>query len=142
MERLEGTIALVTDASSRIERAEFLTGSLNTVPEWNQSPRNSTKTFLGGDNSDERSRSQKQSQTEEAIHTYLVSYLSKLLLVEPHEIDVRLPFQYYGMGSVEVFSLTRTLEDWLGRRLSPKLVYEYPTIEVLARHLAEEVECG
>lgn len=121
MKHLEDKTALVNDASSGIGQAEFLAGSLNPVLEWIQSPRN---------------------QTESAIQPWLVSYFAKLLLVEPHEIDVRLPFEYYGMGSVDILGLTRALEDWLGRRLSPKLVYEYPTIEVLARQLAEEVECG
>ena len=140
MKPLEDKIALVNDASSGIGQAEFLTGSLNTVLEYSQSPNNSTETFLGGDDADERSRSQKQSQTESAIQPWLVSYFSKLLLVESHEIDVRLPFKYYGMGSVDMLCLTHGLEDWLGRRLSSKLVYEYPTIKVLARQLAEEVE--
>jgi len=82
--------------------------------------------------------SQKQSPTEETIQSWLVSYLSERLLVEPQEIDVRLPLDDYGLDSTEVLELTGTLEDWLGRQLSPKLVYEYPTIEKLTLHLAEE----
>jgi len=129
-------------SSGKIQRrackAEFLRGNLNTVFEWIQSPRNSIETFFSRDNSDERSPSQKQSPTEEAIQRWLVSYLSARLLVEPQEIDVRFPLENYRLDSAEMLSLTGALEDWLGRRLSLKLVYEYPTIEKLAQHLADE----
>jgi acyl carrier protein len=30
------------------------------------------------------------------------------------------------------------LEDWVGRKIDPTLLYDYPTIETLAQHLAEE----
>ena len=36
--------------------------------------------------------------------------------------------------------LTGELEQWLGRRLSPGLIYHYPTIEAIARYLAGEPE--
>ncbi len=35
-------------------------------------------------------------------------------------------------------TLAGELEGWLGRSLSPTLVYDHPTIETLARHLAGE----
>lgn len=82
--------------------------------------------------------SQKQSQTEEAIQTWLVSYLSERLLVESQEIDIQLPLEEYGLDSTEMLDLTGSLEEGLGRQLSLKLVYEYPTIEKLAQHLAKE----
>lgn len=84
------------------------------------------------------SRSQNQPQTEEAVQLWLVSYFSELLLVESHEIDIQLPLNSYRLDSTEVLSLTGALEDWLGLRLSPKLVYEYSSIEKLAQHLAEK----
>ena len=73
----------------------------------------------------------------EAIQAWLVSKLSERLGIEPQEIDIREPFASYGLGSTEAVSLAGELADWLGRKLSPALAYEYPTIETLARHLAE-----
>ena len=67
----------------------------------------------------------------------MVSKLSERLGIESHEIDVREPFASYGLGSTEAVSLSGELAEWLGRKLSPALAYEYPTIETLARHLAE-----
>src|SRR5205807_2381692 len=42
------------------------------------------------------------------------------------------------MDSVQAVSMAADLEDWLGRELPATLVYDYPTIEGLARHLSEE----
>jgi len=72
----------------------------------------------------------------EVIQTWLVSKLSERLGIEPHEIDIREPFASYGLGSTEAVSLAGELAEWLRRKLSPALAYEYPTIEALARHLA------
>ncbi|MGB2677059.1 MAG: beta-ketoacyl synthase N-terminal-like domain-containing protein [Candidatus Acidiferrum sp.] len=70
------------------------------------------------------------------IQAWLVSKLSERLGIESHEIDIREPFASYGLGSTEAVSLAGELAEWLGRKLSPALVYEYSTIEALARYLA------
>ena len=77
-----------------------------------------------------------KSANTEVIQAWLVAKLSERLELEPHEIDVREPLASYGLGSTEAVSLAGELAEWLGRQLSPALVYEYPTIEALARHLA------
>lgn len=77
------------------------------------------------------------SRTAEVIQAWLVAKLSERLGLDSHEIDVREPFSSYGLGSTEAVGLSGELAEWLGRRLSPALAYEYPTIETLARHLAE-----
>ncbi len=76
------------------------------------------------------------STNTEVIQAWLVAKLSERLGIESHEIDIREPFASYGLGSTEAVSLAGELAEWLGRKLSPALVYEYPTIEALARHLA------
>ena len=76
------------------------------------------------------------SPNAEVIQAWLVSKLSERLGIESHEIDIREPFASYGLGSTEAVSLAGELAEWLGRELSPALVYEYSTIEALARHLA------
>ena len=87
---------------------------------------------------DERRSS--DSPPAEVISGWMVARLSELLGIAPHEIDVREPFASYGLGSIELVSLSGELAEWLGRQLSPELTYEYPTIEILARHLAEPPE--
>lgn len=106
-----------------------------------QNPKdNQQYTFSGGSASDNRTGSHKPPQNEEAIRTWLISELSELVETDPQNIDVRQPFVYYGLDSRQAAILSGDLEDWLGCRLPPTLVYDYPNIEILARHLAEVPE--
>jgi myxalamid-type polyketide synthase MxaD len=75
------------------------------------------------------------SANAEVIQAWLVSKLSKRLGIAPDEMDVREPLASYGLGSTEAVSVAGELAEWLKRKLSPALVYEYPTIESLARYL-------
>lgn len=74
-------------------------------------------------------------QSAEDIQEWLVLQLADLLVLAPGDIDVREPLDTYGLASREAVMLSGDLEDWLGRKLSPTLLYEYPTIEALARYL-------
>jgi myxalamid-type polyketide synthase MxaE and MxaD len=78
----------------------------------------------------------KNPQDAATIEAWLVSKLSERLGIEPSEIDIREPLASYGLGSTEAVSLAGELAEWVGQQLPPALVYEYPTIEALARHLA------
>ena len=72
------------------------------------------------------------------IQAWMSSYLAQLLALEPDEVNVTIPFDRYGLDSSVAVGLTGDLEDWLDRKLDPTLLYDYPTIEALAQHLAEE----
>jgi len=74
------------------------------------------------------------------IQGWLFSYLADLLEVDPDEIDETIPFDAYNLDSSAAIELTGDLEDWLGRKLSPILLYDYPTIGTLAQHLSQEDE--
>jgi len=74
------------------------------------------------------------------IQAWIVSYLAELLDVDQDEIDVTIPFDRYGLDSAVAVGMTGDLEDWLGQKLDPTLLYDYPTVESFARHLAEEFE--
>jgi acyl carrier protein len=93
--------------------------------------------FLPVDNSAEPAGAQRPSHTAEAIQAWLVSRLIKELKVDPHDLDVGKPFSRYGLDSLATVALICDLEDWLGCRLPDVLLDKYPTIETLARHLAE-----
>ncbi len=43
------------------------------------------------------------------------------------------PLAGFGIGSLQAVRLAAELEEWLGRKLAPTLVYDYPTIDALAR---------
>jgi acyl carrier protein len=78
--------------------------------------------------------------TAESIQRWLVSHLVEEIGIAAEEIDVRAPFESYGLDSMIMVSLTGELEDWLGWQLSPNLLYEYTSIEALSQHLAQEAQ--
>ncbi len=82
---------------------------------------------------------QKNLPTAAEIQTWLVSYTAKLLELEPDEVDVTIPFDCYGLDSAVAVGLAGDLETWLDREQEPTLVYDYPTIEALTRHLVESL---
>ncbi len=74
--------------------------------------------------------------TESEIKAWLASQLAAILNIPPQAIDVRAPFNRYGLVSRDAVGVSGDLEEWLGCRLPATLLYDYPTIEALARYLA------
>jgi acyl carrier protein len=75
----------------------------------------------------------------EDIQAWLVAAVAKKLRTEPEKIDVKVRVTDYGLDSIEVVSLSGDLELFLEEKVSPTLVWDYPTIDLMARHLAGEV---
>jgi len=74
------------------------------------------------------------------IQDWLIFKIADLLRINPIDIDIHKQFVDYGLSSRDVVSLSGELEEFLDRRLSPTLVYEYPNILTLSEHLAENYE--
>lgn len=76
--------------------------------------------------------------TSEAIETWLRSQIALKVKVPVTDIDPQVAFARLGLDSATAISLSGELETWLQRRLSPILLYDYPTIRQLAQHLTNE----
>jgi polyketide synthase 12 len=74
----------------------------------------------------------------DAVQAWLVTKLSGYMHIPPQDIDVRKSFSEFGLSSVQAVTLSGELEEWLKCRLSPTLIFEYPTIEALAAYLSGE----
>ncbi len=126
-------LKIPTTSSGKIQRSacrqQFLDGQLETVVEW-RAPR--------PDSHPAAASPEHGGPSAAEIADWFVSQLSRELGVPATDIDPSRPFAYYGLDSVRAVQLTAALESWLGRELSPTLAYEYPTIDLLSRHLAEE----
>jgi acyl carrier protein len=79
-----------------------------------------------------------QPKDREAIQAWLIKKVSNALSISPDDIDPRETFASFGLDSRTAVSLSGDLERWLGRRLPPTLVWDYPSIDELAQHLASE----
>ncbi len=74
------------------------------------------------------------------IQDWLIMHIAELLNISPGTINIHEKFSAYGLSSIDSVILSGELEEFLGRRLSPTLVYDYPNIVSLADHLARNQE--
>ncbi len=102
-------------------RNGFLNGTLDVVQEWIE-------------------KAPVQSVIEETFHTtdvklnWVVSLVAEKLQVNPQAINTQEPLSYYGLDSVQAIMLVTDFERYIGRKLPPALLYEYPTIEALVKY--------
>ncbi|WP_404790310.1 phosphopantetheine-binding protein [Altericista sp. CCNU0014] len=80
----------------------------------------------------------REPESSEAIQAWLIQQLAEQLQIEPNRVDVRAPFDSYGLDSSQVFIIASKAEKAFGFELSPVLVWHYPTVESLSRRLVEE----
>lgn len=71
----------------------------------------------------------------EEVVSSLRTVVATVAKVPEGEIHITAPFDEYGLDSIEVIEVTAQLEKQFGRKFSPTLLYEYPSIEQLAGHL-------
>jgi amino acid adenylation domain-containing protein/thioester reductase-like protein len=132
-------------SSGKIQRRAcknaFLESALEIVGQWNARPSrprgpSAQPTDRPGMAALAATQQVRPEISAEAIRSWLVARIAAMLELEPTAIDPRQPFTFYGLGSVQAVSLTGDLEVFLNRTLSPTLAWDYPTIELLASHLA------
>ncbi len=78
------------------------------------------------------------SQATENLLAWLISQISQRLQVKPQDINIREPVSRYGLDSVQAVLFVADLEQYLGRKLSSTLLYDYPTIETLIQYLVTD----
>ncbi len=76
--------------------------------------------------------------TAASIEAWIIGRLAEEYGLNPAAVDPAAPFESLGLASREVVMLSGDLEEWLGRTLSPVLLYEYPSIRALSEHLAQD----
>jgi acyl transferase domain-containing protein len=76
------------------------------------------------------------------IQAWMVNKIAKELGVKPNDIDVRAPFDSYGLDSVLAISIASAGKQFLGIEVSPLMLVHYPSIAALSQHLAAELEAS
>jgi acyl carrier protein len=74
------------------------------------------------------------------LRQWLVQRVAQYAQRPESEIRTNLPFAEYGLDSVAALSLFGDIEDAFGLYLEPTVAWDYPTVDTLARHLADEVD--
>jgi acyl transferase domain-containing protein/acyl carrier protein len=126
------TMTIPKTSSGKIQRRAcrdaFLAESgLNVVGQWRQVLPSSVR-------AEERRAVPPRSFID--IQDWLLDKIASYAGIASHEINPREPFTSYGLDSQKAVLLSGELQDWLGSPQPPTLVYDFPTIEILARHLA------
>ena len=75
--------------------------------------------------------------TEEALRAWLVRRIAQQVELDPAEIDTAARFDSYGLDSIVAVTISGDIEKLLKKELSPALLFEYATIDELAKHLAD-----
>jgi len=129
------TSSIPKTSSGKIQRnqcrANYLSGDMETIGQWRVD---------AGPAASACDTPLHELADHNTIERWLVANISKKTNMSPAQIDLREPLAAYGLDSMAVVNLSGELEAWLGRKLSPTLVYDYPTVESLARFLAGNTE--
>lgn len=70
------------------------------------------------------------------IAHWLTDYVAKLSRQDAASVDIERPFSHYDLDSIATVEMTADIEDWLGVRLEPTLIWDYPNIARLAAYLS------
>ena len=152
--RLIKMLSLPKTSSGKIQRHAcregFLAGSLEVVAEWTrqdepmpppasqpEAPASARGEAPQSDGPARPSPAPDGSTTpaREVIAAWLAARVAGPLGIRPEEVDRRRPLAGFGIGSIQAVRMAAELEEWLGRKLNPTLVYDYPTIDALADFL-------
>jgi len=73
------------------------------------------------------------------IEQWCISYVAPLLDKPAERIDPNVEIDRLGLDSATAVALIMSLEEQLGIELMPELLFDYPTIASLSKHLASRV---
>ncbi|BAZ20872.1 beta-ketoacyl synthase [Kalymmatonema gypsitolerans NIES-4073] len=116
-------------------RAEFEAGTLDVVAIWSADSHNKTKLENVESIAPQLEQTQIETANTEAIAAWLLTKVTEQLQISSQEININEPLAQYGLGSLAAVRISGELQEWLGRELSPTLLYDYPSIAALAQHL-------
>ncbi|MEX0794300.1 MAG: acyl carrier protein [Pirellulaceae bacterium] len=91
---------------------------------------------MAAENAEPTKKSSLREVTADEVQDWIVDYLAKELDISPAKIDPRNTFDSFALDSATAIGMTGDLESWLGRRIDPTVVYDYPTIEEFSEYLA------
>jgi acyl carrier protein len=75
----------------------------------------------------------------EEIQDWLACRIAEQLGVDPDEIELRSPFNSYGLTSMQAMSIATQGKQQFGVAFSPLVMWSFPNIVTLSEYLAEEL---
>ena len=78
-----------------------------------------------------------EAMTAARINEWLVEVIAGRLNIPARDIPTDEPVTRLGIDSTEAVVISGELQEWLGRRIPPTVVWDHPTIDALGEHLGE-----
>jgi thioesterase domain-containing protein/acyl carrier protein len=78
-----------------------------------------------------------QTRSADEIRDWIVREVAQALHCNPSDVDPAAPLHSHGVDSMSAISITAKLSTWLNRNLTATLLWDHPTIQALAAHLAD-----
>ncbi|MCC7358230.1 MAG: amino acid adenylation domain-containing protein [Anaerolineales bacterium] len=140
------TLSIAKTSSGKIQRhasrQQYLAGTLEVISEWRADQDVASAVPAPAAAAAGRLATTAPSAPPEAlaqaagIESWLVDHIAKRLKMRPGVIAVERPFVEYGLDSAQAVGVAGELAVWLKRPVPPTLAWDYPTIRLLALHLA------
>jgi acyl carrier protein len=73
---------------------------------------------------------------------WITAWLRTELGLPDAPLEMTAPFTRFGMDSVHALMMTGDLEEHLGRRLSPTVAWDHPTVDALSTFLSTPAGAG
>ena len=135
------TYSLPKTSSGKVQRqqcrSDFLSGVLNVVGHEELTGTSAIEAQKAGNRLETWSQleSVHQRPSISVVRQWLIDQLTQRINLSPAQIDVDRPLAEYGLSSLVAVGLSGDLQDWLGCSLPVTLLYDYPSITALSRHL-------
>ncbi|MEJ2691910.1 MAG: beta-ketoacyl synthase N-terminal-like domain-containing protein [Candidatus Thiodiazotropha sp.] len=134
--------SILKTSSGKVQRAAckkaFFEGNLKFVEYWEHGIANSVEKPVEDTSVSQKSQSSLPSLN--VIRSWLIEQVASRALVHREEVDASEPFALFGLDSAAAVGITGELSAWLGKRLSPTLLYEYPNIDALSAYLTNQCD--
>ncbi len=82
-------------------------------------------------------RTEADPPTQSELNEWLILKIAEATGLSPSQIGIDTTFADFGLDSRTAVSMSTDLERLLGRELPPTLIWDYPTINEVSRHLIE-----
>lgn len=77
------------------------------------------------------------SKSAHEVQNWLINYVAEQMGMPADQVDPDEELVNLGLSSRQAIVLTAKLEAWIDRPTDPALIWEYPTIRLLAQHLGQ-----
>jgi acyl-CoA synthetase (AMP-forming)/AMP-acid ligase II/acyl carrier protein len=110
-----------------VVRDSYLAGELAVVREWRFTVEQGATTAPQGD----------RQVSRQAIHDWLTARIARHCGLSAKEIDPQVPLNRYVLDSVSAVMIATELQEWLGRTISPTVLYDSPSLSEVTNRLTD-----